>query len=77
MFFEVMSHSLTVLSSEPEAMSLVSGLNSAAFTQFECAFMLNINLRSCSWKTFNILSSEPDSKRVPSYDRETVLTGAE
>ena len=34
-FLEVMSHSFTVLSSEPEAISLVSGLNSAAFTQFE------------------------------------------
>ena len=72
-----MSHSFTVLSSEPEAISLVSGLNSAALTQFECAFILNINLRSCSWKTLSILSSEPDRRSVPSYDRETVFTGAE
>lgn len=74
---EVMSQSLTVRSSEPEAISLVSGLNSAELTQWLCAFILNMNLRSYNWKHFKDLSSEPDSSSEPSYERATVFTGAE
>lgn len=48
LFFEFISQSLTNLSSDPDAISLVSGLNSAELTQLLCALMENKNLRSYS-----------------------------
>ena len=73
----VTSHSLQVVSSEPEAIRRVSGENMAVFTQLVCALIVNMNRRSCNWNTFTFLSSDPDSKREPSSDRLTDFTGAE
>ena len=75
--FEVTSQSLTVVSSDPEAINLVSGENSADLTQFEWAPIANMNLRSCNWKHLIFLSSDPESNKEPSVDNETDLTGAE
>ena len=74
---EVTSQSLTVVSSDPEEINLVSGENSADLTQLVCAPMVNMNLRSCNWKHLMFLSSDPESKRDPSVERDTDLTGAE
>ena len=75
--FEVTSQSLHVVSSEPEAIRRVSGENMAELTQLVWALIVNINLRSCNWKTFRFLSSEPVSSSEPSSERATDLTGAE
>ena len=75
--FDVTSQSLHVVSSEPDAIKRVSGENIAVFTQFVWALIVNMNLLSCSWKTFRFLSSAPESRSEPSSDKLTDLTGAE
>lgn len=78
---EVISQSLTVVdsfASQPEAIKRVSGENRAALTQWLWAFgMLNIKRRSASVKHLIDLSSEPEIKSCPSYERDTDLTGPE
>lgn len=71
---DVTSHNLTLQSSAPEAIRRVSGEKFADLTQLLCAFIENMNLRSCNCVTLSVLSSEPDKISDPSCDRATERT---
>lgn len=71
-----MSHSFTVLSSEPEEISLQSEEKAAVFTQLECPVSENINFRSATFQSLIDLSSDEVSKCSPSFEKFTERTVA-
>lgn len=74
---DVKSHNLTVLSSEPDAINLVSGLNVQALIQWLCAFIEKRNFLSATLVIFKVLSSEPESNILPSVEKQRDRTGLE
>ena len=71
---ELVSHSFTVLSSEPLIINLSSTLNLAALTQFVWPQSEYWNLALCDDHIFNDLSSEQLNNLVPLELKETLRT---
>jgi len=71
---DVKSQSLTVLSSDPEAINLVSGLKVHALIQWLWAWIEKRNFLSATLVTFNYLSSEPESNIWPLVEKQRDLT---
>lgn len=67
---------ITVLSSLPEAINLLSGLNSDVLTQLECPKNEYKNFLSATFQIFKDLSSELVNKSCPSEEKLTDLTAA-
>ena len=72
--FDARSHSLTVLSSLPEATVRASGEKAAQRTQFEWPESVRSNFCPGSVQSLAVLSSEEVSKDLPSLLKETLRT---
>ena len=70
------SHNFTEWSLLPETISLESGENRADLTQLVCETREAWNFLSLTLIIFIILSLEPVSKSLPSWEKSTVRTGA-
>lgn len=71
---DVKSQSFTVLSSEAEAISLVSGLKLQDLIQWLWAYIEKTNFLSATFVIFNYLSSEPLSNNYPLDEKHKDLT---